>query len=122
MRTYETMFILRPDLEEEKQTSLIERFKSVITDQGGEVLQTNIWGKRNLAYEIQKYREGYYVVMQFKGDGEITKELERVYRITDEVLRFIIVNLEEKKAEPAEKEEAEGEVKAEEEQEQAKEV
>lgn len=116
MRTYETMFILRPDLEEEKLNSLVERFKNLIADRGGEVLKTNLWGKRNLAYEIRKFREGYYVIMQFKGDGEITKELERVYRITDEVLRFIIITLEEKKEEKEESspiEEAVEEVKEE---------
>lgn len=90
-RKYETMFILRPELEEASQTALIDRFSSLITENGGEVVKVDRWGKRRLNYEIDKLREGYYVVIKFTGDTGLEKELTRVYKITDGVIRNIIV-------------------------------
>ncbi|MDA8333515.1 MAG: 30S ribosomal protein S6 [Peptococcaceae bacterium] len=90
-RKYETMFILRPELEEPQQTALIDRFSNLITENGGEIVKVDRWGKRRLTYEIDKLREGYYVVIKFTGDTELEKELTRVYRITDGVIRNIIV-------------------------------
>jgi len=90
-RKYETMFILRPELDEAQQTALIDRFSSVITENGGEVVKVDRWGKRRLTYEIGKLREGYYVVIKFTGDTGLEKELTRVYKITDGVIRNIIV-------------------------------
>jgi small subunit ribosomal protein S6 len=85
------MFILRPELEEPQQTALIDRFSNLITENGGEIVKVDRWGKRRLTYEIDKLREGYYVVIKFTGDTELEKELTRVYRITDGVIRNIIV-------------------------------
>jgi len=94
-RRYETMFILRPDLEEAQQTALIDRFASLISENGGEVTKVDRWGKRRLSYEIDKLREGYYVVIKFTGDPGLEKELTRVYKITEGVMRNIIVREEE---------------------------
>jgi len=91
MRNYETMFILRPELDEAQQTALIDRFTGLIAGAGGEVVKVDRWGKRRLGYEIGKLREGYYVVIRFTGDAGLEKELSRVFKITDGVMRNIVV-------------------------------
>ncbi|MBM7560967.1 30S ribosomal protein S6 [Fusibacter tunisiensis] len=95
MRKYETLFILRPSLEEEKRNEVIEKFKGIIAADG-EVEKVEEWGNRRLAYEIEKIREGYYVLVNFKANPSLPKELERNFRISDDVMRYIVVNLEEK--------------------------
>jgi len=91
MRQYEVMYILHPELEAEKTESLIERFKGMIEQAGGEVTKLDRWGKRRFAYEINKLREGYYVVMNFKAKAETVKELDRVLKISDDVVRHIVI-------------------------------
>jgi len=91
MRAYETLFILKPDLEEEAITAAIERLTTLIQNNNGTVEQVNRWGKKRLAYEIQDYREGYYTLILFQGEPETAKELDRVMRLSDEVMRHIIV-------------------------------
>jgi small subunit ribosomal protein S6 len=95
MRKYETLFILRPTLEEEKRNEVIEKFKGIIASDG-EVEKVEEWGVKRLAYEIEKIRDGYYVLVNFKANPELPKELERNFRISDDVLRYIVVNLEDK--------------------------
>ncbi len=95
MRKYETMFILKPNTEEENRNAIIEKFKNIISD-GGEVISVDDWGLRKLAYEIQKVKDGYYYLVTFNATNEIILELERNYRIMDAVMRFIVINLEEK--------------------------
>ncbi|HAF17311.1 MAG: 30S ribosomal protein S6 [Thermacetogeniaceae bacterium] len=91
MRPYETLFILKPDLEEEAITAAIERLTELIQNNKGTVEQVNRWGKKRLAYEIQDYREGYYTLVLFQGEPETAKELDRVMRLSDEVIRHVIV-------------------------------
>ncbi|HHU91894.1 MAG TPA: 30S ribosomal protein S6 [Halanaerobiaceae bacterium] len=93
-RLYETVFVLRPDLDEEARDGLVERIKGIITDNQGEIVEEDIWGNRKLAYEINKYDTGYYVLLTFKGGTALVKELERNYRILDGVLRSLIINKE----------------------------
>lgn len=95
MRKYETLFILKPDVEEEKRNALIEKFKSII-ESDGEIENVDEWGTKKLAYEINKIREGYYVLINFKAGTDLPKELERNFRISDDIVRYIVVNLEEK--------------------------
>jgi len=95
MRKYETLFILRPSIEEEKRNEVIEKFKGIIASDG-EVEKVEEWGVKRLAYEIEKIRDGYYVLVNFKANPELPKELERNFRISDDVLRYIVVNLESK--------------------------
>lgn len=94
MNKYETLFILNPSLEEEAVNANIEKFKGVIENGGGEVENVDLWGKRKLAYEIKKVGEGFYVLINFKADSELPKELDRVFRITDSIIRHLIVNTE----------------------------
>ena len=95
MRNYETLFILKPNVEEESRKAIIEKFKNIINE-GGEVVSVDEWGLRRLAYEIQKVKEGYYTLINFKATSETIVELERNYKISDDVMRFIVINLEEK--------------------------
>lgn len=94
MRKYETIFVAHPSLDEEAVNALIEKFKGVIEAGKGTVGNVDIWGKRRLAYEINKVNEGTYVLINFESDSELPMELGRIYRITDGIIRHIIVNLE----------------------------
>ncbi|TCO77992.1 30S ribosomal protein S6 [Marinisporobacter balticus] len=95
MRKYEVMFILKSNLEEEKRNAVIEKFKGII-EADGEIEKVDLWGNRKLAYEINKINDGYYVVINFKASIDVPKELDRNFRISDDVMRHLIVNLEEK--------------------------
>lgn len=90
MRKYEVMYIIRPDVEQEAFQALVEKFNNVISN-GGEVIKTDVLGKRRLAYEINKIREGQYVLVQFAAPAEVVTELDRVMKIADEVIRVLIV-------------------------------
>jgi len=91
LKPYETMFVLKPDLEEEQINSLVERFSQVIATQGGTIDNVDRWGKRRLAYEVEGFREGYYVIIRFQGGPAVASELDRTFRITDSVLRQVIL-------------------------------
>ena len=79
MRNYETIFILRPSIEEEQRVAAIDKFKAII-DADGEVEKVEEWGNKRLAYEIEKIREGYYVYVTFKANTSLPAELERNYK------------------------------------------
>ena len=88
---YEAVYILKPDLNEEQIAALVERFKSVV-EANGTVSEVNEWGKRRLAYPIQDLMEGYYVLMTFTAAAAaVPAELDRIFRITDGVMRSMIV-------------------------------
>ncbi|WP_244834144.1 30S ribosomal protein S6 [Clostridium sp. BJN0001] len=91
MRKYETIFILNPSFDEETVKANVEKFKGVIENGGGTVDNIDAWGKRKLAYEIKKFNEGHYTLIEFTGNAELPKELDRIFRITDGVIRHIIV-------------------------------
>ncbi|WCK54510.1 30S ribosomal protein S6 [Aneurinibacillus sp. Ricciae_BoGa-3] len=96
MRKYEVMYILRPDLQEEAVKADVERFAAVITDNGGEMEKVNEQGKKRLAYEINDFREGYYVLMNFQSEPAAVNEMERLMKISDDVIRYLIVREDEK--------------------------
>lgn len=97
MRYYETMFILKPTLTQEEIDAKIEFFKNIILNNGGSIDGCINMGMRNLAYEIKKNKRGYYFVIYFKSPATLIKELERNYRITEDILRFIVINYENKR-------------------------
>lgn len=101
MKFYETMFILKPTLVEEEIKARIDFFKEVITKNGGEIETCLDMGMRNLAYEIKKNKRGYYFVIYFKAQPTLIRELERNYRINEEILRFLVVKYENKKEQNA---------------------
>lgn len=91
MRNYEVLYIIKPDVEEEKVTALVERFKALVEEKGAEVTKLDKWGKRRLAYEIDKVKDGIYVLMQFKAEPAAAAELDRVMKINDAMVRHMIV-------------------------------
>ena len=93
MNKYETVFIANPNLEEEGIKALIEKFSELI-NKSGKVEKVDEVGKKKLAYEIKKNTEGYYVVIDFEAKPESIAELERNYRIMDDILKFIVVRKE----------------------------
>ena len=95
MTKYEVMFIVDPALEDEKKEETVETVKSIISAEG-EVSKVDVWGMRKLAYPIQKKNEGYYVVMEFNASETLPKELDRRLKISDNVMRHLIINKEEK--------------------------
>ena len=95
MHSYETIFIIDAGLDEEATKAVVEKFTNLIAA-NGTVEEVDEWGKRRLAYEIDDKTEGYYVVVNFTSDADFPKELDRQYRITDTVLRTIIVRRDEK--------------------------
>lgn len=95
MRKYEVTFIIEPALEDSKKDATVETVQSIIAADG-EVEKVDVWGMKKLAYPIDKKEEGYYVVIDFKANPELPKELDRRLRISDNVIRHIIVNMDEK--------------------------
>ncbi|MGE5494266.1 MAG: 30S ribosomal protein S6 [Burkholderiales bacterium] len=93
MNKYESLYILKPDTEEEARKALIERFKALVESNGGKVESVDEWGLRKLAYEIDYIKEGYYVLMTFEAGPELPAELERNYNISDSVLRYNVIRL-----------------------------
>ncbi|NJN20973.1 MAG: 30S ribosomal protein S6 [Leptolyngbya sp. RL_3_1] len=88
---YETMYILRPDLSEEVVDEAIGQYQSIIQEQGAEILETQHRGKRRLAYDIQKHREGIYIQMNYTGPGKTVAPLERAMRLSENVLRYLTI-------------------------------
>lgn len=95
MNNYELMFIIDPILEDDKKEATVETVKEIIGT-AGEVGKVDVWGLRKLAYPIQKKNEGYYVVIEFTAKPELPKELDRRLKISDNVMRHIIINKDEK--------------------------
>lgn len=93
MRDYEVMYIIKPDFDEEQYTKIIEKFNALIQNNNGEIVSVEPWGKRRLAYEIEKLREGYYVLLKIKGGPELPQELERNFRNADEIMRYLVVRI-----------------------------
>ena len=91
MKKYEALFILNPEISDEEAQGIISRLKSIIEGQKGEVLKVEDWGKRRLAYKIQKHSKGHYFLMHFNGNSGLTSEIERFLRFNESVMRFIIV-------------------------------
>ena len=91
MNSYETLYVIKPDLEDEARAALIQKYSAIITDNGGEVESVDEWGKRKLAYEINYIGEGYYVLVNFKANAELPAELERNFRINDNVMRYMVI-------------------------------
>ena len=96
MRIYEELFIVKPDAAEEEIEQVVEQVRGVIESGGGAVDKVDKWGLRKLAYRVRKQHEGYYVLFQFSSSPEAVKEIERRLRVSDLVLKFITVRIDEK--------------------------
>lgn len=90
MRKYEVMFIVKP-AEEEAINAVIAKFENLIKNNGGNIDKIDRWGKRRLAYEVKDFIEGYYTIFYFTAEPKVVFELERVMKITDEILKHMVV-------------------------------
>lgn len=92
IKDYESMIILKPQLSQDEAVSENEKAVTVITDNGGELIKTDSWGKRQLAYQIEKMSEGHYFINYFRMDSDNVKNLHRMYKISEAIIRFIIID------------------------------
>ena len=95
LNKYESIYIVKPTLEADAIKALVEKFNTLIETEGGKVSETQEWGLKRLAYPIQKKEQGYYVLVNFEANPESIVELERVYKITDSVMKFITIRKDE---------------------------
>lgn len=91
MTKYEIMYIIRPDMEDDAQTALMERFHKILTDNGAEITKIDEKGKKRLAYEINDYRDGYYVVVKFSSDETAINEFDRLAKFSDDIVRHMTI-------------------------------
>lgn len=94
MNIYESIFIINPNLTDEETAGVIKKMQDVVAKQGGEMTKFEDWGKKKLAYEIKKHKRGHYAFFQFKAGPAAVNELERTYKLTDTVIKFLTVRLE----------------------------
>src|SRR3989440_11121092 len=94
-RTYELMFIVRPDMADEDLEKLISNLESTVTSASGSIKSIDRMGKRRLAYMVRKFREGLYILMTIEGAGTVVHELERRLRVTEPVIKFLTVRIDE---------------------------
>ena len=91
---YETMYILRPDIAEDKVTNHIDKYNKLLEEFGGTILDSQMRGKRRLAYQIDKHREGIYVQLSHQGDGQHIFKIEKAMRLSEDVIRYMTVKQE----------------------------
>ncbi len=94
MQIYESIFIISPNLTDEETAGVIKKMQDVVAKQGGEMVKFEDWGKKRLTYEIKKQKRGHYAFFQFKAAPAVVSELERTYKLTDSVIKFMTVRLE----------------------------
>ncbi len=94
-RTYELMFIVRPDMTEEDQDKLISTLETAVTSSGGVVKNVEKMGKRRLAYIVRRFHDGLFILLTFEGSGGLVHELERRLRVTEPVIKFLSVRIDE---------------------------
>jgi small subunit ribosomal protein S6 len=94
-RTYELMFIVRPDMPEEEQDKLISTLETAVTTSGGVMKNVEKMGKRHLAYSVRRFRDGMYILLTLEGSGGLIHELERRLRVTEPVIKFLTVRIDE---------------------------
>ncbi|MDX8363253.1 MULTISPECIES: 30S ribosomal protein S6 [Bacillaceae] len=95
MRKYEIMYIIRPNIDDESKKAVVERFSNVLTEKGAEIAEVKEWGKRRLAYEINDFRDGYYMILQVASNAEAINEFDRLAKISEDIIRHIVVKEEE---------------------------
>lgn len=94
MRKYEVMYVVKPSLDEEARSVVVEKAHAILTENGATIENINEWGLRELAYEIEDFKKGYYVVTTFTSDEKAVNEFNRLTRINKDVIRHMIVRLE----------------------------
>ena len=114
MRTYEALYIIRPDVKDDDVQTIAKEVENLITQNGGAIVRSEIWGKRKLAYEVQKCSEGHYVLLRFECAPQFIARLENHFRLTDAIIRYLTVLFDEKtlRLEAAQKKRKEAEIRA----------
>lgn len=105
MRTYETIFIVNPQIVGDEYTAVVDKFKGVLTDQAAEILKVDEWGTKRLAYPVKKHEQGTYVLVNFNAENVVIKEFERRMRLDDAIIKFQTLILENGFEAPVEAEE-----------------
>lgn len=96
MRTYEALYIITPELDDNAIQTVVADVEQLITGSGGAIVRSDVWGKRKLAYTIQKHTEGVYVVLRFTADPDSIKRLEQQLKLTESIIRYMVLYLDEK--------------------------
>ena len=94
MKKYEIMYIIRPNIEDEAKKALVERFNTILTDNGAELTVVKEWGKRRLAYEINDFRDGYYMLLQVQSEAAAVQEFDRLAKISEDIIRHMVTKVE----------------------------
>ncbi|MFA6054423.1 MAG: 30S ribosomal protein S6 [Thermodesulfovibrionales bacterium] len=113
MNIYENIIIMNAAISDEEAEAAVTKIKDLVTGQGGEVLKVDVWGRRKLAYDINKQKKGLYVLLIYKTPAATVKKLEDFYKVFDVVLKYMVVKLEKKQVQELEKSEPVAEAPAE---------
>jgi len=95
LRTYEALYIIRPDVPEDQIQTVADGVTKLITDNGGAIVRSEIWGKRRLAYEVKHFNEGVYVLVRFEAESDFPDKLEQYFRLSEEVIRWLVTYFDE---------------------------
>jgi small subunit ribosomal protein S6 len=114
LRTYEALYIVRPDVRDDDVQTIAKEVETLVTENGGAIVRSEIWGRRKLAYEVQKFSEGYYVLLRFEAGPPFVARLENHFRLTDSIIRYLVVHFDEKmlRLEASQKKRREAEIRA----------
>lgn len=93
INTYEMMFILRPDLTQEQVNKQLHKYRDLLKQNGAQKVSMDVWGKRRLAYQIQKFQDGIYILTHYTGDGSQVALIERDMRLSEDVIRYLTIKL-----------------------------
>lgn len=96
MRRYETTYLIDGSLEQDKIDAITQRVNEIITNSGGNIVEVKTWGKKRLAYEIQKRQYGYYIILDFDAEGSVIEEMEKFFRLNQFILRYLTILLTER--------------------------
>ena len=97
-RTYEMMYVLRPDLSEEHINAATQKYNTILSDHGATEIELQSWGRRRLAYEIDRFQDGIYILVHYLGDGSQVAPLERAMRLSEDVIRYLTLRASETKS------------------------
>ena len=93
LRTYETIFVMDPQMDQSKIDTFVKKIEDMITGSGGEIIKRNYWGKKRLAYEIKRKQYGFYIYLLYRSNGKIIEPIEREFKLNESVLRYLTVKL-----------------------------
>lgn len=92
LRTYEALYIVKPDIADDEIQTVANGVESLVTDNNGTIVRSEVWGKRRLAYEVNQYNEGCYVLLRFQADADFIKRLQGHFKLKEEIIRNLIVH------------------------------